>query len=251
MDFRLEEPEGEPTVGRRRRAITRCFVGSTELTFKGFNSVLTVAAFLLMGEAMMMYKDWKDSHEGGGGAVAPGKLWFIWSVGACGVYVGLVAAVAFIGVQTKVGLFLVMHVGMMLALMAFEGWLLLVRFVWKHRIPADPTGELEKVVRALETHPTLTKWVGLSLLCIQVASMVLAASLSLMPSLPHDESEDEDELRMPLMHGDKQEGRLSPRGLSHMLTKYGVDTAQIGINPERPQPVIAEEEPSRRGCQLM
>jgi len=267
-------------------------VRSTELAFMGVNLVHGVVAFLLMGEAMVLYKDWKDGQNGQPDT-QPDNLWFIWCVGAVGIYVGLAAAVAFIGVQAKLNLFLVTHGAMVVVLMGCEGWLVVVLLMWKKQIPADPTGEMEKVVKALEANPELTKWLSLSFLAFQVASVLLAGSLYLMPNVPHEESEDEDDydpLRLPLMHGNKDDAevsvpRISPRGAGsgasrtgmndhlgytsngtgsgaaeggpsteqwsqHMLTKYGVDTSQIGYNPERQQPVIAEEEPGRR-CALM
>jgi hypothetical protein len=66
-------------------------------------------------------------------------------VGAVGIYVGLSAAVAFIGVQAKLNLFIVTHGAMVVVLMGCEGWLVVVLLMWKKQIPADPTGEMEKV----------------------------------------------------------------------------------------------------------
>ncbi|CAK9163484.1 unnamed protein product [Ilex paraguariensis] len=62
---------------------------------------------------------------------------------------------------------------------------------WEKDLPFDPTGELYRIRAFIENNVEVCKWVGISLVVIQVLSLLLAMILRAMVSIRREDSDIE------------------------------------------------------------
>ncbi|XP_022873648.1 tetraspanin-18-like [Olea europaea var. sylvestris] len=119
---------------------------------------------------------------------------------------------------------------------------------WEKDLPFDPTGELDSVRAFIEKNADVFMWVGISIITIQVLSLLLATILrSLVSSqrVDHDIEEDYDarsRMREPLLnpHPNQASGSTRARGddkvvhndiwSSRMREKYGLNSGDAKYN---------------------
>ncbi|KHG04274.1 hypothetical protein F383_07750 [Gossypium arboreum] len=110
---------------------------------------------------------------------------------------------------------------------------------WEKDIPFDPTGELDSLRSFIEDNIDICKWVGLSVVIIQVLALLVAVILRAMVSVRRRDIDDEDDYergrtREPLLHPQsnhtstsaKDDGRVSHSDFwgSRIREKYGMNS---------------------------
>lgn len=142
--------------------------------------------------------------------------WFIYSFMAVGILVCCITCIGHIAAESINGCCLCFYVMLKTILILLEA--VFVAFVafdrhWEKDLPFDQTGELDSLRSFIEDNADICKWVGISLIIIQVLSMILAFVLRSMVSSGRGDHECEDDYdvesrsREPLLY--PQSGQTS------------------------------------------
>lgn len=148
--------------------------------------------------------------------------WFIYSFMGVGVLLCCITLIGCIAAEVINGCCLCFYTLLKTTFVLLEA--ALVSFIaidrhWEKDIPFDPTGELDSVRSFIEDNTSICKWVGITLVSIQVLSFLLALSLWGMVSAQREDSDGEDDYenargttREPLLNSQLNQTSGSAKG---------------------------------------
>ncbi|KAB2071149.1 hypothetical protein ERO13_A08G192700v2 [Gossypium hirsutum] len=168
--------------------------------------------------------------------------WFIYSFMGVGIVLCCISLIGCIAAESINGCCLCFYTVIKIVLILIEASL--VAFIaidrrWEKDIPFDPTGELDSLRSFIEDNIDICKWVGLSVVIIQVLALLVAVILRAMVSVRRRDIDDEDDYergrtREPLLHPQsnhtstsaKDDGRVSHSDFwgSRIREKYGMNS---------------------------
>ncbi|CAA2998172.1 tetraspanin-18-like isoform X1 [Olea europaea subsp. europaea] len=177
--------------------------------------------------------------------------WFIYAFMGVGILICCITCIGHIAAEAINGCCLCFYALLTTVFVLLE--VSLVAFIaldhqWEKDLPFDPTGELDSVRAFIEKNADVFMWVGISIITIQVLSLLLATILrSLVSSqrVDHDIEEDYDarsRMREPLLnpHPNQASGSTRARGddkvvhndiwSSRMREKYGLNSGDAKYN---------------------
>lgn len=133
-------------------------------------------------------------------------VWFVCALMGLGILVCLIAFAGHVAAETISGCCLCFYTMLTMMLILLEA-VLAVDIVfnkhWQEDLPNDSTGELNRLRAFIESNIDMCKWVALTVIIIQVLSLLLAMILRCMVPrgrLNYDSDEDFVVIRRPLLH---------------------------------------------------
>lgn len=168
--------------------------------------------------------------------------WFIYSFLGVGIVLCCISLIGCIAAESINGCCLCFYTLIKIVLILIEASL--VAFIaidrhWEKDIPFDPTGELDSLRSFIEDNIDICKWVGLSVVIIQVLALLVAVILRAMVSVRRRGIDDEDDYERgrttePLLNPQsnhtstsaKGDGRVSHSDFwgSRIREKYGMNS---------------------------
>ncbi|XP_038708463.1 tetraspanin-18-like [Tripterygium wilfordii] len=165
--------------------------------------------------------------------------WFIYAFMGVGILLCCITFIGCIAAEAINGCCLCFYTLLKTVLILLEA--ALVAFIaidrhWEKDLPVDPTGELESLRSFIENNVDICKWVGISVLVIQVFSLLLAMILRAMISTRRTDTDGEDDYenvrdktREPLLHSRSSQASGSTATHSYvwssrMREKYGLNS---------------------------
>lgn len=123
--------------------------------------------------------------------------WFIYTCLGIGIIVCVITCIGHVAAEITNGFCLCCYSTLVLLLILVEVALvgdIFFNHKWEKDIPDDPTGEFENIKKFIEHNIDICKWVGLTVVIIQVLSLLLATILRAMVSTrrPDYDSDDGD-----------------------------------------------------------
>lgn len=173
--------------------------------------------------------------------------WFIYAFMGVGILICCITCIGHIAAEAINGCCLCFYALLTTVFVLLEASL--VAFIaldhqWEKDLPLDPTGELDSVRAFIEKNADVLMWFGISIIVIQVLSLLLATILKSLVSsrrVDHDIEEDYDarsRMREPLLspHPNQASGSTRARGddkvvhndiwSSRMREKYGLNSGE-------------------------
>ncbi|KAG8486886.1 hypothetical protein CXB51_020398 [Gossypium anomalum] len=146
--------------------------------------------------------------------------WFIYSFMGVGIVLCCISLIGCIAAESINGCCLCFYTLIKIVLILIEASL--VAFIaidrrWEKDIPFDPTGELDSLRSFIEDNVDICKWVGLSVVIIQVLALLVAVILRTMVSVRRRNIDDEDDYergrtREPLLNPQSNHTSTSAKG---------------------------------------
>ncbi|TYI70608.1 hypothetical protein E1A91_D08G233400v1 [Gossypium mustelinum] len=146
--------------------------------------------------------------------------WFIYSFLGVGIVLCCISLIGCIAAESINGCCLCFYTLIKIVLILIEASL--VAFIaidrhWEKDIPFDPTGELDSLRSFIEDNIDICKWVGLSVVIIQVLALLVAVILRAMVSVRRRGIDDEDDYergrtREPLLNPQSNHTSTSAKG---------------------------------------
>jgi len=179
------------------------FATAARLLFKASNFLLGVVSLALIAEAMAMFKEWHDAHLELWTFIFYENIWVIWSVGGIGIYLFTTVVLGIVAAQSKLRCLLVLHILLTMALALAEvaaGLFCALEPSWESLLPADRTGQLDKLKRLILRHWVVSEWCAGGVISLQAANVLLGALLMRLPAVSEEDCEDgRERLHRPLL----------------------------------------------------
>ncbi|KAK4418465.1 Tetraspanin-18 [Sesamum alatum] len=164
--------------------------------------------------------------------------WFIYAFMGIGILVCCITCIGHVGAEAVNGCCLCFYAVLMTIFILLEAGL--VAFIaldhhWEKDIPFDPTGELDNLRTFIQDNVDVFKWVGITVIVLQVLSLLFAIILRSLVSGPREDDDLEGEYgfrsstREPLLAPYSSQASGSTRGgsdiwSSRMREKYGLNS---------------------------
>lgn len=172
--------------------------------------------------------------------------WFIYSFMGVGISLCCIALIGCIAAEVVNGCCLCFYTLLKTAFILLEAALVAFMAIdrhWEKDIPFDPTGELDSFRSFIEDNIGICKWVGISIVSIQVLSLLLALVLRGMVSGKREDLDGEDDYenargrtREPLLNSQLNQTSGSAKGDnrgnhsdiwgSRIREKYGMNNGE-------------------------
>ncbi|KAI7743582.1 hypothetical protein M8C21_000781 [Ambrosia artemisiifolia] len=175
--------------------------------------------------------------------------WFIYAFMGLGIVLCCISCIGHIAAEAIHGCCLCFYTILKIVLILLEA--ALVGFIvldhrWEKDLPEDPTGRIDSIREFIEDNVEICKWVGITIIVIQVLCLLLAVVLRMMVSSPKKDDDDIEEgtgrgrAWEPLLnpHSSQASGSTSADGKSfhsdiwssRMREKYGLGGSQSNQN---------------------
>ncbi|KAL9841411.1 Tetraspanin-19 [Arabidopsis thaliana] len=122
--------------------------------------------------------------------------WFIYSFLGLGAILCVVTCAGHIAAETVNGCCLYLYMGFIVLLTMVEGGVVADIFLnrdWKKDFPEDPSGAFHQFSKFIESNFKICKWIGLSIVCVQGLSVLIAMLLKALGPHPHRHYDSDDE----------------------------------------------------------
>ncbi|KAJ0691958.1 hypothetical protein HanPI659440_Chr15g0580661 [Helianthus annuus] len=169
--------------------------------------------------------------------------WFIYAFMGLGVVLCCISCIGHIAAEAIHGCCLCFYTILKIVLILLE--VALVGFIvldhrWEKDLPEDPTGSIDSIREFIEDNVEICKWVGITIVVIQVLSLLLAVVLRMMIPSPKKDDDDIEEgtgrgrAWEPLLNSTQASGSTSADGKffhsdiwsTRMREKYGLGGSQ-------------------------
>ncbi|KAJ7981443.1 tetraspanin-19 [Quillaja saponaria] len=171
---------------------------------------LVNSAIGMVGIAMILYSVWMlrvwQRQMGelpfGGDSDCPAP-WFIYTFLGLGIAFCVITCSGHIAAETVNGCCLYLYMMFVFTLLMLEAAVTVDIFLnrdWEEDFPKDPSGSFNQFKKFIRSNSEMCKWIGLSIICVQGLSILLAMVLKALG--PHQYYDSDDEYasdRVPLL----------------------------------------------------
>ena len=154
----------------------------------------------MLGVAMILYAVWliRQWQEQTGSLPFPHSdhpvPWFIYAFLCLGALLCLVTCAGHIAAETINACCLYFYMGFIVLLIMIEASVVADTYLnpdWKQDFPDDPSGAFYRFSKFVESNFKICRWIGLSIVSVQAASVLLAMLLKALG--PHQRYDSDDE----------------------------------------------------------
>ncbi|CAG7900367.1 unnamed protein product [Brassica rapa] len=156
------------------------------------NSLLGMVGVAVILYAVWLIRQWQQ--QTGSLPFSHPLPWFISAFLCLGALLCLVTCAGHVAAETVNGCCLYFYMGFIVLLIMVEGGVIADTFLnpdWKQDFPEDPTGAFYRFSKFVESNYKICRWIGLSIVSVQGASVLLAMLLKALGPHRHYDSDDE------------------------------------------------------------
>uniref|UniRef100_A0A1J3CJ54 Tetraspanin-19 n=1 Tax=Noccaea caerulescens TaxID=107243 RepID=A0A1J3CJ54_NOCCA len=161
------------------------------------NSVLGMVGIAMILYAVWLIRQWQEQTgylpfaDSDSDHPVP---WFIYAFLGLGAFLCVVTCAGHMAAETVNGCCLYLYMGFIVLLIMVEGGVVADIFLnrdWKEDFPEDPSGAFHHFSKFIESNFKICRWIGLSIVCVQGVSVLLAMLLKALGPHRHYDSDDE------------------------------------------------------------
>ncbi|XP_010540868.1 PREDICTED: tetraspanin-19 [Tarenaya hassleriana] len=162
---------------------------------KMVNSLLGMVGIAIILYAVWLIRKWEEEMGNLPFDDADHPVpWFIYVFLGLGASLCVITCAGHIAAETVNGCCLYLYMGFIFLLLMLEGGVVADIFLnreWKEDFPEDPSGAFHQLTEFIESNFEICKWIGLSVVCVQGLTVLLAMLLKALG--PHQRYESDDE----------------------------------------------------------